>query len=146
MSERLAEFVELHAPEEKLRLVCTYAQRCYEAGQTVAIYAPDPAEARDLDGLLWTFAQNAFIPPVRMEGAGEPLLEPVLIFSGEPGEAGSDVLILCAEGEMPGWFTRFERLYDFAAVYDDRLREAGRKRFAACRQAGYPVRFTRRKT
>ena len=134
---RSAEFVELHAAGEKLRLICTAAQRAYEGGSTVAVYVPDQAEARELDETLWTFAQDAFIPHVRLEEAAEPLIEPVILLSGDPGEVQSDLLIVCTDGELPEWFARFPRIRDFAVLYDEPLRQASRARFAACRAAGY---------
>ena len=136
-NDRSAEFVELHAPEGKSRLVCSTVQRAFESGQTVAVYVPDPAEAEELDNALWTFAQDAFIPHVRLEEAAEPLIEPVVLFSREPGDTGADLLVVVTGGELPGWFARFPHLRDFAVLYDEAQRQASRARFAACRAAGY---------
>ncbi len=137
--DKSAEFVELHAPEEKARLVCNYVRRAYEGGQTVAVYVPDRAEAEELDTTLWTFAQDAFIPHVRLEEAAEPLIEPVVLFSREPGDVQADLLVVSTDGELPGWFERFPHLRDFAVLYDEPLRQASRARFAACRAAGYKM-------
>jgi DNA polymerase-3 subunit chi len=134
---KLAEFVELSAPGLKARLICSYAQRAYEGGLTLALHVPDEREARELDEALWTFAQDAFIPHVRLEEARDPLIEPVVLFSGEPGELESDVLVLSVDGELPDWFGRFPHIRDFAVLYDEALRQAGRRRYAACKAAGY---------
>jgi DNA polymerase-3 subunit chi len=141
-----AEFVEVHAPGGKGRLVCAHVQRAYEGGDTVAVYVPDPAEAEDLDEALWTFAQDAFIPHVRLEEATSPLIEPVILFSGEPGELEADLLVVSTDGELPGWFGRFRRIRDFAVLYDEALRQAGRARFAACRAAGYHMSMVKTQT
>jgi DNA polymerase-3 subunit chi len=141
--EKVATFIELHSPEEKLRQVCAQTQRHYEQGQTVSIYAPDQTEAAELDSILWTLRQNSFIPHVRLEETDEPLLEPVLIFSSEPGDITSDVLILASADEQPPWFARFHHICDFAAVYDEELRQASRRRYTACKEAGYRMRFLR---
>ncbi len=145
-TERVAEFVELASPEERIDVVCEYTRRCYEAGLTVSVHAPQATDAEELDERLWTFAQSAFIPHVRLEQATDPLIEPVVILSGAPGEAESDILIVLTQGALPEWFERFPRLYDFAAVYDEKLRAASRERFEACRSAGYHMRFTRIKS
>jgi len=134
---KVAEFVELHAPQDKARLICTHVRRLYQGGGTVLIYVPDQAEAQDLDGTLWTFAQDAFIPHVRLEEAQEPLIEPVILCSGDPGEVEADQLVLSTEGDLPEWFGRFRHIRDFAVLYDDALRQASRRRYAACRDAGY---------
>ena len=139
--ERLAEFIELRSAEDKVPLVCSRTARHYERGETVSIFAPDETEAVELDASLWTFRQNAFIPHVRLEQADERLIEPVVIFSADPGEVQSDVLILASADALPEWFDRFPHIYDFAVLYDERLRQSSRGRFAACQAAGYRMRF-----
>jgi len=144
--ERIAEFIELRSPGEKVTQVCIRAALHYERGETVSIYAPDEAEASALDDVLWTFRQNSFVPHVRLEKAAEPLMEPVIIFGdapeGEaPEQAAADVLILSSADGMPAWFAKFDHICDFAEVYDDKRSQAARGRFAACKAAGYRMRF-----
>jgi DNA polymerase-3 subunit chi len=120
--QRTATFYELPSPEEAGPLVCACTERAY-------------------DDLLWTFAQSSFIPHVRVEEAEEPIIEPVLLFSDGPGEMLSDVLVLRTPGDMPEWFERFPHIVDFAAVYDEELRQAGRERYRTCKEAGYGMDF-----
>ncbi len=141
--DRVATFVELLSPGDRLRLVCDWTERHYLQGETVCIRVRDEGEADELDLLLWTFRQEAFIPHVRLERAEEPLIEPVTIVTGDPGEAQSDVLILASADGLPDGFERFARICDFAVVYDEGLRQASRDRFAACKQAGYHMRFVK---
>lgn len=139
--EKVAEFIEVASPAQKLEQMCLRITRCYRNGQTVAVYAPDTGEAAELDNALWTFRQNSFVPHVRLEEADEPLIEPVLIFSGEPGDLAADVLFVASvEGDLP-WFVRFPHVYDFAPVYDDELKAAARQRFNTYKEAGYRMRF-----
>jgi DNA polymerase-3 subunit chi len=111
----------------------------------LSIYTPDAAEASKQDDILWTFRQNSFIPHVRLEKASEPLIEPVIIFGRSDDEAiaqaEADVLILATADGIPAWFTRFDHVYDFAEVYDEARSQAARGRFAACKAAGYRMRF-----
>jgi len=141
--EKVAEFIELRSPGEKLPRICARAAQHYEQGQTVSIYAPDAAEAEALDDLLWTFQQNSFIPHARLEKAAEPLIEPVVLFSNAPEGAESDVLILATAGDLPAWFEAFRHIYDFAPAYEEALRDAARRRYAALKAAGYHMRFIR---
>jgi DNA polymerase-3 subunit chi len=142
--QRIAEYVELRAPHSRLPAVCNLAERHFERGEAVVIYSPDPSEADELDALLWTLRQNSFVPHVRWENASEPVLESVLIFGGEPPESvEAEVLVVASADGMPGWFTRFPHVYDFALVYDDALRQASRERYAVCKAAGYQMRFIR---
>ncbi len=141
--EKVAEYVELAAPARRLVQICARVQNCYRTGRTVAVYVPDPQEAGEIDDKLWTFRQEAFIPHLRLEDAAEPLIEPVILFSARPEAASSDVLVVATAGELPGRFEEFPHIYDFAPTYDEQLRKAARKRFSACREAGYRMRFIR---
>jgi DNA polymerase-3 subunit chi len=143
-ADRLAEFVELRSADQRLPAVCERIAFHYERGATVLVFAPGAADAQALDDLLWTFRQNAFIPHVRLERAEEPLIEPVVIFSDAPGDLDADVLLLLVSAEaLPDWFSRFACLCDLAPVYDEKLREAARRRYAACREAGYHMKFVK---
>lgn len=138
---RIAEFIKIGAPGDKMPAVCQWALRCHEAGKTAAVRVATLKEAEQLDDLLWTFSDRAFIPHAIASQAKEPVLESVLIYcEGEaPGEA--DLLIHAAGGEPDSALTNFPRVLDFAEVYDEAAREAGRRRFAACREAGYRMRY-----
>ncbi|MCD6415637.1 MAG: DNA polymerase III subunit chi [Planctomycetes bacterium] len=139
--ERTAEFIKLASPQQKRELICIRAAFCYEQGKTVSVYAPDPDEAAALDVALWTFRQELFVPHVRLEQAHRPMIEPVVIFSEQPGETTSDVLILASAEALPDWAVSFPHIYDFAPVYDEELRASARARFNACKEAGYHMRF-----
>jgi len=141
--DRAATFVELLSPGDRLRFVCEWTERYYLEGRTVCILLNDEAEADELDSLLWTFRQEAFIPHVRLEKAEEPVIEPVIIATGDPDEVESDALILGSGDGLPEGFERFGRICDFAVVYDEGLRQASRDRFAACKNAGYHMRFVK---
>jgi len=142
-NDRVAEFIELRSPDDRLPEVCTRTQHHYEQGRTVAIYAPEPGVAAELDKTLWTFRQNAFIPHVRLEEAEEPLIEPVILFGDEVPDLQADVLIVLTDGDLPAGFERVPRVYDFAEVYDAARRQAGRQRYTACQSAGYRMRFVK---
>ncbi len=141
MPEKVAEYIALPSPERRVPEVCERTQRLYEEGRTVAIYAPDASLAAELDTALWTFQQQSFIPHVRLEEADEPLLEPVVIFSDERGDPAAGVLFIVTDEPLPPWFTHFGHIYDFAPTYAEEPRQAARERFAACKEAGYRMRF-----
>jgi len=142
-TERVAEFIELRSPDDRLPEVCARTLHHYEGGRTVAIYVPESDVAAELDKALWTFRQNAFIPHVRREEAEEPLIEPVILFGTDAPDLQADVLIVLTDDDLPAGFERFPHLYDFAEVYDAERRQAGRKRYTACQSAGYRMRFVR---
>lgn len=123
---------------EKLRLACRLAQKAYRAGHRVYIHAADEAQATRLDELLWTFAQDSFVPHrlYRPDGAG-PNDDPVGIGFAEPPECFDNVLIALGSA-VPEFFGRFERLLDLVAD-EPSDREQGRERFRFYRDRGYPM-------
>ena len=56
--------------EEPLLLVCELARKASDAGLPTLVLARDPAQAEQLDDLLWSFDPDAFIPH-RIAGADE---------------------------------------------------------------------------
>ena len=140
-NDRVAEFIELRSPDDRMPEACARTLLHYEHGRTVAVYVPEPDVAAELDKALWTFRQNAFIPHVRLEEADAPLIEPVVLFSGDAPDLQADVLIVLTDGDLPAGFERFTHVYDFAEVHDPARRQAGRQRYTACQSAGYRMRF-----
>jgi DNA polymerase-3 subunit chi len=141
--EKVAEFTELSSPAQRLPAVYALVEKHYERGEAVCIVAADPDTADELDSFLWTYRQNSFIPHVRLELAREPVIEPVLIVGAEPGNVTADVLIILSGPGGPECMECCKHLYDFAPTYDESLRLEARERFAACKNAGYRMRFRR---
>ena len=139
--QKVAEFISLPSPEDRLSLVCRWAKKCCEDGRTVAVHVADPEQAQQLDEMMWTFEDRAFIPHVRAAEAKAPVIEPVLIHCSDEPLAEADVLIEAAGGAPDGRALRFEHVFDFAEAYDEDLRRLSRERYKACQEAGYRMRF-----
>ncbi len=120
-------------PQARLRLACRLADKAYQRGHGVFVYAPREEDARRLDDLLWTFRAGSFVPHARLEEDPEA---PVLIAS-QPPEDGGEVLVSLDEG-VPPFFTRFTRLVELVSG-DAAARSAGRERFRFYRERGYPL-------
>lgn len=142
-AEKIAEFIELRSPDDRLPEACARAQFHHESGRRVAVYVPDSGIATELDQALWTFRQNALIPHVRLEKAEGPIIEPVVLFSADAPDLQAEVLIVLADGDLPAGFERFPHIYDFAEVYDPARRQASRRRYTTCQSAGYRMRFVK---
>jgi DNA polymerase III subunit chi len=126
--------------DQRLILACRIADKAYQQEQHVLINTDSPAESARVDGLLWTFAQNSFVPH-RVIDAGardEQRAEPVLIGCGiAPDEEAWNVLINLA-GEVPEFFSRYERVAEVVDGNDQRRAE-GRERFRFYRDRGYEL-------
>jgi len=140
-TEKVAEFIRLAAPQERWPRVCSRTLQCYESGLTVALHVATPQDAEHLDGLLWTFQDNSFLPHVRLGEAQEPVLEPVIIYCGDERIGEADVLFEASGGAPREDLGRFAHILDFAELYDDALAGASRRRYKACRDAGCRMRY-----
>lgn len=143
-NQRIAEFIALNSPDERLRLICQWTARFYEAGKLVAIHVADQQTAEKLDKLMWTFSDMTFIPHAIAQQATEPVLAPILIYGGEEYVDPADVLFEGASGPPLSNFQDFQFIFDFAEIYDEQLRDVGRNRYSAYQDAGYKMRYVDR--
>ena len=114
------------------RFCCRLAHRAVAGGNRVHVRADD-ADAEDLDGLLWAYPHEQFLPHARLR-AGQVQPEPVLIFSGDQ-DASGDVLINLAP-DIPNCLPRFERVAEIVLGSE---RPAGRARYRDYREKGYTL-------
>jgi len=92
----MAETVNLHVlgGNKVARDLCELVERLYLQGRSVVVWVADPERARILDGYLWTFSQNSFVPHTMWSG-GESPEDPVVIVFGTPAyPQGAAVLVL----------------------------------------------------
>lgn len=101
-----------HNTPDPLALACELTARAYAGGRRVALRAGDPATAIELDKLLWTFDQFAFIPHVDVDS---PLAEetPVLIGRADstPHWPHADLLFNLA-ADVPAAFDAFRTVVE----------------------------------
>ena len=116
-------------------LVCRLVDKAFGQGHQVYVLTPDQATATRLDHLLWTFSPGSFVPHA-LCGAELPAT-PVLIGPQEPPAAWQDTLVTLSP-EIPGCFSRFERVAEFVAANED-AKQRARERFRFYRDRGYPL-------
>ncbi|HEU4617900.1 MAG TPA: DNA polymerase III subunit chi [Gammaproteobacteria bacterium] len=146
--------------DARLRVACRIADKAVQLDQRVFVRAASAGEARQLDELLWTFADTSFVPH-RIVGAdadagpagpdGESgrvgavagpgrgpapgAVEPVLIgIDAASAGAPSDLLINLG-GDVPEDFSRFARVAEIVDSDPGRRRE-GRDRYKYYRDRG----------
>jgi DNA polymerase-3 subunit chi len=131
------EFIKLSRPE-KAKHLCGLAEEFFQAGHKVLITVVDDNQGVTLDRFMWTWKKDAFVPHVYDNGALDCLDEPVIIETGERNPHGASVMIMGNPCSL-SFIRQFERVIDFAEVYDDDFASAARKRFASFRDAGFEV-------
>ncbi|WP_308368279.1 MULTISPECIES: DNA polymerase III subunit chi [unclassified Microbulbifer] len=113
---------------------CRLAEKAHRAGLQVLLAVDDADRAAHLDQLLWTFREDSFVPH---SPQGESQQAPVEInCGGEPGLHHGLLINLCSE--VPGWFSRFERLAEIVIQQPESLARS-RSRFGHFRDRGYPL-------
>jgi DNA polymerase-3 subunit chi len=131
------DFYVLEGADDRARLVyaCRLIEKAYLQNLTVCVSLDTPAEVEAFDALLWTFGDRSFVPhePANGAAAGPPPAAPVVIGCRAP--VAADLLVNLGS-EAPSFFAAYGRVAEFVDAEPAR-RDAGRRRFAAYRDAGH---------
>ena len=119
---------------ERLKFACRIIDKAFNAEHRVLVWLEDAAALQSFDELLWTFAQDSFIPhePAGPESAWEDA--PVLLSCGALPPEGTDVLINLAN-DVPALARSAARAIEIIDA-DPQRRQAGRARFKQYRDLG----------
>lgn len=122
------------------RFACRLVEKAWRLKHTIYLHTASAAEAQRLDGLLWTYSDQAFLPHV-LQGPGlDPALAaatPVRVGTGpEPGFEAQVLVNL--DHDVPLFFSRFERVAEIVAG-DEAGRAVARERFRFYRDRGYAL-------
>ena len=125
---------------ERWRFACRVIDKAFEAEQRVLVWLDDADAVTRFDDLLWTFAQDSFIPHEPLGAASDWEEAPVLL--GCPGapSAGpaaaqpADVIVNLASS-VPAWRAAVKQLIEIIDAEPAR-RDAGRARFRQYRAEG----------
>ena len=108
-------------------------------GWRALVRSPDAERLDHLDGWLWSFRDDSFLPHGR---AGEPYEadQPVLLTTGPAAANGAQALFLL-DGAEPGELDGFARCLILFDGRDEAALAAARTRWKAFRAAGLPVSY-----
>lgn len=121
-------------PREADTFACRLAEKAYRAGLRVLLAVDNRARAGELDQLLWTFREDSFLPHAPQSAEQGAAVE--INCGEEPGLHHGLLINLCSE--VPGWFSRFERLAEIV-LQQPRALARSRTRFSHFRDRGYPL-------
>lgn len=113
------------------RFVCRLVEKAYRLGHSILLLIRDPQQRSRLDGYLWSFRAESFLPhgDQAAENAGRIFLDDRLRLDR------CDDLLINLTDELPSGFAGFSRVAEI--VTSDPLQRAlSRQRFRAYRQAG----------
>jgi len=117
-------------------LVCRLAEKAWRAGHAVYLRCQGPENLAEIDDLLWTFKDTAFVPHAP---AADPAVDtvPVTLGHGDETPPSNDVLINLGDS-VPTFFSRFERVMETTGA-DERSRIAARDRYRYYQERGYTL-------
>ena len=120
--------------ENPLLLVCKLVQHAYSAQQPTLILARDFGQAEALDGALWEFDEDAFIPH---QLAGDDDDDAIAVLIVPPGQETADrpLVINLRDTVAPG---RYQRVLEVVPAETD-AREGSRQRWREYQQRGFEL-------
>lgn len=119
---------------QRLRVAARLADKAWQQGHRVFINAVDESQARDLDGLLWSFRPASFLPHALI---GQEQREPVVIGWGQDPQTHDDLLINL-QLDIPPFFSRFRRVAE-VVTQDPASLQALREAWRFYRDRGYQL-------
>jgi DNA polymerase III subunit chi len=120
--------------ENPLLLVCKLVQHAYSAQQPTLILTRDFGQAEALDGALWEFDEDAFIPH---QLAGDEDDDAIAVLIVPPGQETADrpLVINLRDTVAPG---RYQRVLEVVPAEPD-AREGSRTRWREYQQRGFEL-------
>jgi DNA polymerase-3 subunit chi len=116
-------------------------QRTLARGWRALVRSPDPLRLEHLDGWLWSYRDDAFLPH-GLAGESNASLQPVLLTAGEDNPNGAQALFLLDDAE-PGSLDAFERCLILFDGRDETATAAARLRWSQFKRQSSPVSYWR---
>lgn len=119
---------------ERWKFACRVIDKAFQAEQRVLVCFDNDADLQAFDDLLWTFADQAFIPHEAVNAESDWEEAPVLLSAGKAPPGSADVLINLASN-VPAAAAATARVMEIIDA-DPARRQAGRVRFKQYREQG----------
>ena len=108
-------------------------------GHKIVVKLPDQAKVDHMNGHLWTYKPDSFLPH-GTEKDGQPDLQPVWLTTGNENLNDADVLITAA-GAIPDSPENYELCCEFLDGFDEEAVQNARKRWKTYKDAGLEVTY-----
>lgn len=114
-------------------------EKVLEAGKRAVVITGSDERAQLLNGVLWTYDQDSFLPHGTAR-EGEPDSQPIWLTAEDENPNGAEIVVL-TEGARAAELGAFERCLDMFDGNDPAAVEAARGRWRAAREAGHTVTY-----
>ena len=119
---------------ERLRFACRVIDKAFEAEQRVLVCLDNAAELASFDDLLWTFAQDSFVPHEPLGAESDWEETPVLLSVGKGHATPADVVVNLGSS-VPAEAARANSVIE--VIDGDAVRrQAGRVRYKQYKEMG----------
>ncbi len=120
--------------QSALLLACKLTEKAWRQDMQVLIHA-DPEVVQQLDSLLWSYSDTAFLPHSTNEVTESSI---AITCHDDPGEHHG--LLISLSQQTPDWFSRFEKVAEI--IYDDPEHTASKRNsFVRYKNRGYPLEY-----
>lgn len=122
---------------DKLAYTCRLLRKAVARGAQVVVTA-EPSALQQLDGALWTFGAQEFLPHCPANADPAVLLNSPVVLTGSPSDAPHRQVLVNLTDGVPDGFERFERLIEVVSG-DAQDRQAARARWKHYADRGYAM-------
>jgi len=119
---------------ERLKFACRVIDKAFEAEQRVLVCFDRDADATSFDDLLWTYAQDSFVPHELLGGESDWEETPVLLSAGAQPRTPPDLVVNLGT-TLPAAAQSAEAVIEVIDSEPARLQQ-GRARFRQYRDLG----------
>lgn len=126
------------ASAARWHFTCRLIEKITRLGNRVLVTLDDPAEARHLDELLWTFKPESFIPHTLLPSEALEQVEITTDLQSEIPLHNHHNVLINLSSVVPAYFSRFERLSEVVIQQPEILKNT-REHYSFYRERGYPI-------
>jgi DNA polymerase III subunit chi len=119
----------------------TLVEKCLQRGWPVRVASPVPERLEALDGLLWSWRDDSWLPHGLAAGGPDDARQPVLLGPEETGNVNGARALFRLDGAGAGDLSGIERTF---VLFDGRSEEAvarAREDFRAARSEGHDMAY-----
>ncbi|HEX5378930.1 MAG TPA: DNA polymerase III subunit chi [Phenylobacterium sp.] len=113
-------------------------------GWKAVVRAPQPERIEHLDGWLWAYRDESFLPHATADEPGAAR-QPILLTTGPDNPNAADALFL-VDGAEPGDLTGYTRCVVLFDGADEAALAHARRQWSAIKGAGFPVSYWKQQT
>lgn len=121
-------------PAARLDFACKLGEKAWRLGHRVYLNCENAAQRLELDGRLWSFKGESFVPHSLVED--DPHVPVALGIAADA--AGHDDLLINLANTVPAFAGQFKRIAEIV-VEDPAIRQAARESFRFYREQGYSL-------